>query len=448
MYAWLFRKFLFPLYETHIARRQSVEYIEDYQNNLAKSIDELEVIQLESLKRLLIHAYNTCDFYKVQWDKIGFIPENIKSVKDIEVLPVIDKDIIRENYASFVSKTHKGKNILKTTGGSSGVPFQFELDQESNERRQAVMWRGYGQLGAGLGVKTLYLWGANIAPVGAKSELKDRLYHAFYNRKMLNSFKMSEDNIAEYVQHFNRYRPEAVVSYVNPLVTLADYILEHNLPVHAPTSILTGAEPLYEFQRQRIEKAFNAPVYNTYGCREFMLIGSECKQQDGLHVNIDHLVVELLNEHGELAETSGELVVTDLHNYGFPLIRYLNGDRATKSQSHTCVCGSVLPLLKSVDGRKLDVIRTRDGRRIPGEFFPHLLKDYKSIKQFQVVQNTIDQLNVNIVLYEGSTDAELTAIQGLIEQNTGGALKVFIETMHEIPLSSSGKQRVTISNLK
>ncbi|KZZ11430.1 polysaccharide biosynthesis protein, partial [Oleiphilus sp. HI0078] len=393
MYSWLFRTLLYPLYETHMAKRKTLAYVHEYQENQNRSLSTLESIQLDKLRALLVHTYENCAFYQSQWDQIGFDPAAVESVKDLEVLPVLDKDVIRDNYEGFVAATHKGKNIKKATGGSSGVPFRFELDQESNERRQGVMWRGYGNLGAGLGVKSLYLWGANIAPVGAKSALKDKLYHAFYNRKILNSFEMTAYNLGTYVEQINAYKAEAIVSYVNPLVTLADYIIENDITIKSPKSILTGAEPLYEFQREKIERAFRAPVYNTYGCREFMLIGSECKEKNGLHTNIDHLVVELLGDQNKViseAGVSGDVVVTDLHNYGFPLIRYRNGDRATISSATTCQCGSPFPLLQSIDGRKLDVIKTPDGRTIPGEFFPHLLKDFTSIKQFQVVQNTLD----------------------------------------------------------
>jgi phenylacetate-CoA ligase len=447
MYRWLFRKVLFPFYEGCIAKRGTLKFIKQYVYNNQKRLGELEDIQLSKLRSLLNHAYMTCDFYRTQWDELGFNPEDVESVKDLEKLPLIDKETIRNNYEGFISNKHRGGNIRKATGGSSGVPFQLELDQESNERRQAIMWRGYGQLGAGLGVKTLYLWGGNITPVGFKATLKERLYHCFYHRKMLNSFNMRDDNIHEYVAEINRYRPTAIVSYVNPLVILADYILANGLTVYSPESILTGAEPLYEFQRLKIEKAFDTPVYNTYGCREFMLIGSECKKRNGLHLNIDHLVVEIVGEDGKEVESSGDLAITDLHNYGFPLIRYLNGDKATKSSLTSCECGTSLPLIKSVDGRKLDVIRTLDGRTIPGEFFPHLLKDFINIKQFQIVQNSLESLNISLVLYDTKNIEEVTMITKIVQDNTGSTLNVHVDIVNEIPLTVSGKHRVTISNL-
>lgn len=439
---------LFPLYEERLAGRKTLTYLNEFEDNLQKTTAELEQQQLLKLKALLLHAYASCDYYRKEWDRLSFRPQELTSVDDLQKLPLITKDIIKENYNGFVSSSYQGKNIRKATGGSSGVPFQFELDRQSNERRQAVMWRGYGGLGAGLGARALYVWGSNIRPVGSKNALKETLYHAFYHRKMLNSFDMCEDNIGEYVEAINRYRPEVIVAYVNPMVMLADHIVSNKLKVHAPKSILTGAEPLYEFQRERIEEAFSAPVYNTYGCREFMLIGAECEQRSGLHLNIDQLLVELVNSEGAIAEETGDLAITDLHNYGFPLIRYVNGDRGTRSEQQACSCGSPLPLLRSVDGRKLDVIRTRSGKVLPGEFFPHLLKDFSAIKQFQVEQQELDAVIIRLVLNkEVEWQAQLGEIQGLVSGYLDKDTTVVIECVDTIELTASGKLRVTISNL-
>jgi len=449
MYDQLFRRFLFPFYEERIAGRKTASYINEYMANLQKRRAELEAIQLAGLKQLLEHAQNNCSYYRETWKELGFEPGKLVSLDDLSQLPVLDKETIRENYDGFVAKTHSGKNILKATGGSSGSPFQFELDGVSNERRQAVMWRGYGAIGAGLGTKTLYVWGAHIAPVGKKTQIKDRLYHLFYNRKILNSFDMRDDNVGDYVHAHNQYRPRAVVGYVNPLVTMADYILENKLAVHAPEAILTGAEPLYEFQREKIERAFKAPVYNTYGCREFMLIGSECTERNGLHINIDHLVVELVDSDGQSAGVShGDVVVTDLYNYGFPLIRYRNGDQASLGEATDCACGSPLPRLRSIDGRKLDVIRTPDGKAIPGEFFPHLLKDYPAVKQFQIVQETLDTVDLNVALNDGFAAQDLHEALALVEKHLGDTVNVQLHILREIPLTSSGKLRVAISKVQ
>src|SRR5690606_21936692 len=138
-------------------------------------------------------------------------------------------------------------------------------------------------------------------------------------------------------------------------------------------SIVVGAEKLHDFQRDLIERVFEAPVFETYGSREFMLIGAECEHHDGLHVTAENLIVEVIDDDGNPVPegTEGDVAITDLTNLGMPFIRYRNGDRAVAAEGD-CACGRTLPRLARVAGRRLDVLTTPDGRQLPGEFFPHI----------------------------------------------------------------------------
>src|SRR5690606_21233357 len=217
-----------------------------------------------------------------------------------------------------------------------------------------------------LGQRTLYLWGASLSATGLP-KLKDDLYHAAFNRKVLNAFLLTDTRMSSYADAMAAYRPEMVVSYVAPLVALAKWLIANKCVIEPPQRILTAAEALHPPERQLIEQAFNCPVYNTYGCREVMLIAAECEHRTGLHLNADHLKVEFgASLDPTLGNGPSELLITDLHNYGMPLLRYANGDLGTALHG-SCGCGRGLPRLASVDGRKLDALRTPDGRFGPGE---------------------------------------------------------------------------------
>lgn len=446
VYPFLLRYLIMPLYEK-IKGKKLLMYLNEYESRLNWSKEELQHYQLQQLKSLLTHAYNNTSYYRKVWTNAGITNINeIQTLSDFEKLPVVTKDDIREHYQGFVSTKHKN-NIKKSTGGSTGQPFHFELNLESNTRREAVMWRGYGWLGAGLGQKTMYLWGADLGQPSRFNTIKNALYHGFYNRKMLNSFEMNERNKNEYISEINRYKPVAFVSYVNPLYELALYINEHKVDVFQPQTILTGAEPLHQFQREVIEQAFNCPVYDTFGCREFMLMSAECQENKSLHINIDHLVVETVDEQLQpVHNQSGDLLITDLHNYGFPLIRYLNGDRATLVDK-PCACGNPLPIMKSVDGRKLDIIKTPKGGSIPGELFPHLFKEIKSITKFQVKQSVIDSLDIIIIASDKFCEDDKAKITDEINRYSNKSLKLNFIMVNDIPLTTSGKHRVTICEI-
>ena len=106
-----------------------------------------------------------------------------------------------------------------------------------------------------------------------------------------------------------------------------------------------------------------------------MLIAMECGEHTGLHVSAENMMVEIVGPDGACSPgQSGEVLITDFHNYATPFIRYKNGDMATWSMTYPCPCGRTLPMLESIDGRTLDIIKGLDGRPLTGAFFPHLMK--------------------------------------------------------------------------
>jgi phenylacetate-CoA ligase len=448
LYRKLYRNIIFPFYSTFIKKSQIYNEYSRSESRLSLSTEELLEFQWQRLESLLLHCWLNVPFYKEHWNKSGIKDiSEIKSLADFSKLPVLTKQDITKHYEQFIPENYKNKNIKKSTGGSTGTPFRFELDELSNDTRQAIMWRGYGWLGAGLGVKSLFLWGDNIGKTSWLRSLKENLYHRFYNRKMVSTFSMNLNNLAEYIATINNYKPEAIISYVNPLYEIARFINQNDIKVFSPDSLLTGAEPLYDFQRIEIEKAFKAKVYNTYGCREFMLIAAECQQQNGLHINIDHLVVETLDSEGNsMVGEAGDLAITDLMNYGMPLIRYINGDRATLTESK-CNCANPLPIIEKINGRKLDVIKTSAGHMIPGELFPHLFKEFEGVVKFQVKQTELKSITIFIVKNDKFVEQNKISISTEIERYSKGELAINYKFVDDIALTPSGKYRVTISEL-
>jgi phenylacetate-CoA ligase len=346
----------------------------------------------------------------------------------------------------MTSTSWQGRSLRKTTGGTTGDPFRFEYTMESYARRTAVMWRGYEWAGAGLGERTAYLWGSPT-PNRLRDRLKDNAYHWAFNRRVFNANAMlKESDIEDYVHAIDRYRPTALVGFVRPVLAMARWITRTGNSIRAPSSIVTGAEALYEAERKEIESAFGCPVFNTYGCREFMLIAAQCEQRTGLHINADHLVVELVGPEGHgVADGPGDVVITDLHNLAMPLVRYRNGDRATAMQDDACTCGRALPLLQSVDGRILDMIVTPDGRNVPGEFFVYVMLGRVAIKRYQIVQVDTDVLEVRVVCNDALARSECDRIIAQIAEVTGPLMRIAIVRVDAIDEPASGKRRVTVS---
>jgi phenylacetate-CoA ligase len=442
IYEQLFRRVLFPAYESGMRRRRTLAYLAAYERDQWLAPEQVRALQWQRLQRLLEHCGQHVPYYRRRWRELGITAADIRNLDDYARLPVLTKAEIRAHVEEFKADGWHDRLLYKATGGSTGEPLRFGYTRESNDRRTAVMWRGYGWAGARMGRRTLFLWGGAVGDPHPLKQFKERLYHAAFARRMLNSFHMTDANLGDYADAIDAYRPEVIVGYVGPLVRLAQWLLENGRQVARPVSVLGAAEALHDFQRELLERAFGCPAYNTYGCREVMLIASECEHRRGLHVNADHLVVELHGAQGG----PGEVLLTDLSNDGMPLLRYANGDMATAS-ADTCPCGRGLPLLSRVDGRVLDAIRTPDGRLLPGEFFPHMLKDVPGLKRFQLVQRELDRLELSLVCGEAFDDASLAYIRREVAKVAGERVGLECRIVDDIPLTPSGKLRVTVSAL-
>ncbi|SEN38159.1 phenylacetate-CoA ligase [Luteibacter sp. UNCMF331Sha3.1] len=446
-YETLLRHVIWPAYEGGLRRRETPRHMRRYDRDQWLAAADIRTLQFERLKRLLDWCWREVPYYRRRWSQLGITPRDIRSLDDYAKLPVLTKADIRAHADDLKATSLAGSLGYKATGGSTGEPLRFGYTRESNDRRVAVMWRGYGWAGSRMGRRTVFLWGGPVGEQTAAHRMKDRVYNAVFARKLLDSFHMSESTMADYADAIDAYRPEVIVGYVGPLVRLAEWLLAHGRRVARPASIIGAAEALHPFQRELIEQAFGAPTFNTYGCREFMLIASECEHRQGLHVNADHLVVETLDPTGAATATgSGEVAITDLFNYGMPFIRYVNGDMATHA-SGDCPCGRGLPLLASVDGRKLDAILTPAGHVLPGEFFPHMLKDVPGLARFQLVQRRLDRLDLSIVRGRDFEDASLDYIRREVAKVLGDSAELHCHFVDDIPLTRSGKLRVTVSEL-
>ena len=446
LYETAFRRVLFPAYES-VRRRRTLAYLDDYRRDQWLAPERVADLQWERLQRLLEHCYREVPYYRRQWRELGMAPGDIRNLDDYAKLPVLTKADIRAHFDELKADSLRDGLLYKATGGSTGEPMRFGYTRESNDRRTAVMWRGYEWAGSRMGRRTLFLWGGPVGDPTRAHQLKDRLYNTLFARRMLNSFKMTEANMVDYADAIDRYRPDIIVAYVGPLVQLAQWLTASGRSIWQPQGIIGGAEAMHEFQREAIQQAFGAPVFNTYGCREFMLIAAECEQRHGLHVNSDHLLVELRTPHGAACgQQAGDVVITDLFNYGMPFVRYANGDRATIA-AQPCACGRGLPLLERVDGRVLDAIRTPQGHVLPGEFFPHMLNDVPGLQRFQLVQRRLDRLDLSIVRGAGFDEASLEYIRNEVDKVLGDSVQLHCHFVDDIPLTRSGKMRVTVSEL-
>jgi len=449
MYEKIYKNILNPFYENIIKRRHILSHRAFLEKSQWWSREKLLDYQWQELKKLLKQAYQEVPYWQDVFKRLNMTADDIRTYADFQKLPIIDKEDIRKNKARMISNNWQGKTWTKSTGGSTGVPLELDYTPDSYDWRVAVSKRGYGWAGCEDGKLSAYIWSVNIGKTSRIKSLKEKLFFASLRQKRFNIFQWGETEMDQCLNFINRSKPRVIVSYATGVYQFAKYIKEHKKICATVPSIITGAEKIHPFERELIESVFHGKVFNTYGCREFMLIAAECEKHSGLHLSLENLFIEILDESGQPVPpgTVGAVVVTDLHNYGMPFIRYRAGDLARLSP-HLCSCGRGLPLLEDVEGRILDLIQTPDGRKITGVYFPHLLKEFTGIKRFQILQKDLNVLIVKIIKDTNFDHSQLSSMREEIVKVVGNSVQVVFEFVDNIPLTQTGKFRVTISNIK
>jgi phenylacetate-CoA ligase len=452
LYGALLRRVLWPAWETGLRRRPTVERIARLGVTQWLRDDTLRRAQTSALIRLLTHAYAHVPFYRERFMRAGLSPLDVGSLDDLLKLPVLTHADVRADGDSRRSTAHPFPTVWKSTSGTTGRPFVFGYEPDSEWWRHAVKWRAYEWAGYRVGDKVMHLWG--VPPTGRepwKSRAKVALDHRWKREICIPCAVLGETELTNIAGRIARERPRILVCYTQAGAALARFVNRRGLRDWSDMVVICGAERLYPHDRVELEAAFGPGVFETYGCREVMLIASECEAHDGLHTSMENLIVEIVvtgpngtMRHAREGET-GEVVVTDLHNFAMPFIRYANGDLATAGSSDLCRCGRGLARIASVEGRTADVLRDAHGALVSGVAFGYMFVDLERIvSEFQIVQRADLSVTLRVVT-EGPLHA---AVRERLRQSCRRFLHgidVQVEAVRELPAGPMGKRRLVIS---
>ena len=406
--------------------------------------------QLADLKRLLKHCYDNVPFYRKRFDDAGFNPSSFSDFCDLRRIPYLTKNDLQQNLHQLVAQNYSKENLrLDASGGSTGKPTNFYKDIRRFQEGRADQIRHDRWCGWDLGEKRVMLWGAQRefdTQFSWKYQLVEKFVHRAYG---FNAFDICENKVLEYIATLRRIKPTMIISYANVAYLFAKIIESNGIDLSklGLKGLICSAETLTEKMRISIESAFCCKVLNRYGSREVGLIASECLEQDGLHLNTDsvYLEIEKGGKETSLGEL-GEIIVTDLWNYGMPFVRYQMGDVGTRS-SQSCNCGLNLPKISNIQGRVSDFLADAKGGLVHGEYFTHLFYGLEGVEQFQLVQETIDRLTLKIMPGRDFSPAVLDPVVGKIKQCIGAEVTVNIEICASSFVEASGKFRFTISKV-
>ncbi|HTR51321.1 MAG TPA: hypothetical protein VMJ10_11485 [Kofleriaceae bacterium] len=441
---------MFPAFEA--ARgRPTVPLLRYLQTTERWSLAALRDLQVGLLRRLVRHAYQHTGYFRAVLDERRLRPEDFGSLDVLRELPLLDRDTVRATMTTRLANAPPGAVIQKATSGTTGEPIVVRYNAESRHWRDATRWRGYGWAGYRIGMRALHYWGVAPAPASWFTRRKIALDRKLKRDLYLDSTPRGDGALTAALARMRRFDPQVMVAYSAGAAALARFVNEHGLRDWDTVPVIVGAERLWPQDRTEIERAFG-PAFETYGCREVMLVASECEAH-AMHVSMEAMVVELIVREPDgtvrpaRAGETGEVVITDLHNLACPMIRYVNGDVAVAhDHDESCACGRGLERIGPVEGRVTETLRDGRGNAVGGLVFSILFAVLDQVaKQFQVVQRADGSIVMRVIPLIGDAlpAAAARQIHAFAAKYLPGA-PFAIEHVAEIPLTAAGKRRVVV----
>ncbi len=437
------------LVRSTMSRVRSSDWKQQY-NEMRRisTVEQLTIFQEKYLEKLLLHAYCNVPYYTRIFEEIGIIRDNRADLSRFSEIPILTKQTMRAYEEELVSRDYtERKWYYNASGGSTGEPIKFIQDDTYDKWGGAAFHYWYKEL-LGIdeqGAKKVILWGSESDIFQSGIGLRTKINRWFGNVVFLNSFRMTEEDMKQYVDIINSYRPHIIQGYADSLYDLCQYAEKNHFKIHTPTVIVSSAEMLTDKARTRMESLFGTKLYDFYGSRETSNLAGECGE--GLmHIMALHNHIEVLGQNGQPVTEGeeGNIVVTNLHNYSMPFIRYDIGDTAVLGPRR-CQCGSILPTLKSVTGRTTDHFVKDDGTVVSGHAISLMFSQRDWVGAFQIIQEDYKIIRLLVVPQGMVTESEKTKMEHKIRVLMGEDCQLLWDFVDEIPKTPQGKHLYIIS---
>ncbi|MEI3571188.1 MAG: hypothetical protein V8Q25_12275 [Roseburia faecis] len=415
---------------------------DDLKNNRGRIINSMDEIRF-----LISHPKECAIHQKVQLNEIltfaTLFSDYYKDYADFKTLqdfPVVDKNVYRENWNKIAVKKYSElpDSRVKYTSGSTGTPFKMVLDRARHGRWIAGNKVFREIVGMESHDKGIYV-SANITDkhIPIDRQIRDNMYYidcAFLDRGGVNDF-------IDYLVDNDIHYMTILASALERICLMVQEGKVKPWTGHF-VGIDTQSDMLKESTRKIASEYFKCPVTDTYGCEEFGVIASEDGSGYGRLVNNADLYVEVLELDRDVPVKEGEigrLVITDLYNKAFPMIRYALGD-----------LGSIITTedgkqyLNQLAGRQADMLYTTDGKPVNYFYIISLLEPYQDIKQFQLIQQ--DYTHFKWILNTENHSYEEMIVE--YSKNLFGKNSEWkFEYVTELPKLKSGKRKMTVCNI-
>lgn len=404
--------------------RKAYKDIEKYYFSENKNVDE-------KIENLLRHSKETTEFYKEQKDF------------NINNYPVVNKRILIENYDKILSDKFKNQKLhTMSTSGSTGTPFTVVQDKIKRSRVIAAVIFFGKQCGYTFGERQMFLrvWVKSIKKSGLKKFLQNMI--------PVDISKLDDEKLEEIEQILvSDHKISNILSYASTLEKLSKYLVkkDHVSNDFSVKSIISGSEVLQDETRENLKKIFGCNVVSRYANEENGILGQDCIDSNNeFHLNYADYYFEFLKLDEDVPAEDGEMariVITDLYNYAFPMIRYDTGDLAIVGEA---TCKNKGKVIKEIFGRKVDLILNPKGEALSPHMITNNMWGTEKVKQFKFTQ--VDKAEYKILLnVEDGFDSEKVLLEKF-QKLLGEDALIRFEYTNEIPVLNSGKRKY-IENL-
>jgi phenylacetate-CoA ligase len=408
-------------------------------------VQELQALQLRQLSITLAHAVNTVPFYRQRLTPL-WSPQTALTWDMFKRFPLLTRRHLQDHHAELISSAppaqHGGAGLIHTSG-STGAPVSvlrtvldglfwkaFTLREHQWHRRD--LGAKLSAIRQGLGEEESDNWGAATDGV--------------FRTGPSSTLPVSRD-IETQLRWLEAQQPAYLMTHPSNLAALARHCIDHGIRMPFLREARTRGEALAADLRELCREAWGIPVVDMYSSNECGYIALQCPETDHYHGMAEGLLVEVIDDEGRACEPgqTGRIVVSTLHNFAMPLIRYEIGDLAEVGAP--CVCGRGLPVLTRIMGRVRNMLVLPGGgkcwpafglRGLPGDF---------PVKNFQFVQREIDLIEARLVASRKLTPDEEVLLRRQLLTRLPDVFRFTFSYCDEIPRGAGGKFEDFISEL-
>lgn len=400
--------------------------------------EAIEHYQFRKVRDMLIHAGDNVPYYRALFRSVGFDPQKFKSLKDIEHIPLLDKELVRKNPEQFIAD-HKETihGYWKYTTGSTGTPLRLFLDQNCHINKYAATLRAYHWAGYSPGKRVFLL-------VESENLKKDFGYRLLSNSIYFDTSSVTRDNVRRFYVLLNRFKPIYYIGYGRAFLNFYKHLLSLNLEIPSPKSIVHYGENLPDNDRIKLETIYQTKVYNFYSHREDTVMASE-PEAGKKYLMEDFFYPEILDGSDRIIqEGTGELVGTGFHNYTMPLVRYKTTDIVTVKKFSEANDYKFTQVEKIV-GRINDKVLTPGGREF--YFLGQPIFNIPGIISVQYIQENTDSLRINLLTDDAFRKESIEQLKKNYLEYLGEKMNFDVQIVDKLEERGMGKRPVIISRV-